>query len=229
MTSDTKTALTSAPTVDPDAEYFQSIEEHFVSRRGDPLFLSNADWLLIRAWRQAGLPLRVVIRGINDALDAHAHSWSRARKVGSLRYCAAEVETAAERWRRALAGGHDETQLGATLESLADALTQAPSLGPGAAAVAAELAHELRRQSDTAEAGESLEAWLRAGEARLLAAIDADASDEERRAIEAEVDRDLAVYRDRLPERVLAQVREESLARRRLESHGLTRMSLWSL
>jgi hypothetical protein len=55
VTSEAKAAVTSAPTGDPDAEYFQSIEEHFVSRRGDPLFLSNADWLLIRDWRQAGL------------------------------------------------------------------------------------------------------------------------------------------------------------------------------
>jgi hypothetical protein len=96
----------SAPAVavpDPEAAYYQSVEEFFVSRRGDPLFLSNADWLLIRKWRQAGTPLRIVLRGIADALDAHAHSFSRDRKVGSLAYCAAEVEVARERWQRALA------------------------------------------------------------------------------------------------------------------------------
>ncbi len=59
-----------------------------MSRRGDPLFLSNADWNLVRKWRLAGLPLRVVLRGIRDALDAHAYGWSRDRKVGSLAYCA---------------------------------------------------------------------------------------------------------------------------------------------
>ena len=77
---------------DPEAEYFQTVEEFFVSRRGDPLFLSNADWLLVRRWRRAGLPLRVVLRGIADALDGHAHSFSRETKVGSLQYCAAEVK-----------------------------------------------------------------------------------------------------------------------------------------
>ena len=56
---------------DPEAAYYQSVEEFFVSRRGDPLFLSNSDWLLVRKWRVAGLPLRVVLRGIADALDAH--------------------------------------------------------------------------------------------------------------------------------------------------------------
>jgi hypothetical protein len=214
---------------DPEAEYYQSIEEHFVSRRGDPLFLSNADWFLIRDWRQAGLPLRVVLRGISDALDAHEHSWSRTRKVGSLRYCAAEVEAAADRWRRALAGGHDETQLGVALEALASALTNASGLGPQAQCVALDVARELRLEATMAEAGEALETRLRLSEARLVAAIDADATEDERRAIEAEVERDLAAYRDRLPPRVLEQVRDESMVRRKLEQFGLARMSLWSL
>ena len=47
--------------------------------------------IALRRWRGEGLPLRIVLRGIADALDAHAHSFSRERKVGSLRYCEAEV------------------------------------------------------------------------------------------------------------------------------------------
>jgi hypothetical protein len=108
---------------DPEAEYFQAIEEYFVGRRGDPLFLSNADWHLARKWRAAGVPLRIVLRGIRDALDGHALSWGRARKVGSLAYCAAQVDAARERWHRALgspdAGGID---VAGTLERFADAL-----------------------------------------------------------------------------------------------------------
>jgi len=63
----------------------------------------------------------------------------------------------------------------------------------------------------------------------LLHAIAADAPVADGRALEDEVDRDLAAYRERLPPKVLAQVREESIARRRLEAHGLMRMSLWAL
>ena len=37
-----------------------------MSRRGDPLMLSNADWTLIHKWRLAGMPLRIVLRGIAD-------------------------------------------------------------------------------------------------------------------------------------------------------------------
>lgn len=214
---------------DPDAEYFQAIEEHFVSRRGDPLFLSNADWVMIRGWREAGFPLRVVLRGISDAMDSHDVSWSRQRKVGSLRYCAPEVEAAAARWRKALAGGHEETQLGGVLLRLAAALAASESLGPRARAVANRLVPELHDRAQTDAPGDSLEAWLRACESELLAAIAEDAPVDENRTLEEEVDRDLAAYRERLPPKVLAQVRDESLARRRLEAHGLVRMSLWAL
>ena len=119
--------------------YYQTIEEFFVSRRGDPLFLSNADWLLIRRWRKAGMPLRVVLRGIADALDGHAHSWGRHRKVGSLAYCAAEVDVARERWQRALALG-EEPGAGpaAALAAFADALD-------GRAAWTADAARRTRR------------------------------------------------------------------------------------
>jgi hypothetical protein len=214
---------------DPDAEYFQSIEEFFVSRRGDPLFLSNADWVLIRHWREAGLPLRVVQRGISDAMDSHDHSWSRHRKVGSLRYCSAEVDVAADRWRRALAGGHDEPALSGALAGIAHALRASTTLGPRARPVAEGLAAELAARAGSDPAPESLEAWLREAESRLLAAIDEDMPVADRRALGDEVERDLAPYGDRLPAKVLAQVRTESHARRRLEQHGIPRLSLWSL
>jgi hypothetical protein len=217
------------PVRDPDAEYFQAIEEFFVSRRGDPLFLSNADWVLIRSWREAGLPLRVVLRGITDAMDSHDASWSRLRKVGSLRYCGPEVDMAAARWRKAMAGGHEEPQLAAVLLRLSAALLASTSLGAQARVVADGLARELEERAQTDTPGEALEAWLRTSEAELLSAIAADAPAEEGALLEEEVDRDLAAYRDRLPPKVLAQVREESLARRRLEAHGLARMSLWAL
>jgi len=205
------------------------VEEFFVSRRGDPLMLSNADWHLIRKWRTAGLPLRVVLRGITDALDSHAHSWSRDRKVGSLAYCAAEVDVAADRWRRALALGEEEgVSAESALRGFADALDGAQGLGPRSAPVARDLAVEIRAR---AEAGvlRDLETWLVEREASLRMALEDDMGRAAVDAIAEAVDRDLAPYRDRMPARVLEQVRMESLSRRVLEAHGLPRLSLFHL
>ena len=49
----------------------------------------------------------------------------------------------------------------------------------------------------------------------------------ERAALEGEIERDLEPYRGRMPEVVLAQVREESLARRLLERWSLPRLTLY--
>ena len=148
------------PPADPEAAYFQAVEEYFVSRRGDPLFLSSAEWHLVRRWRKAGLPLRVVLRGIRDALEAHAHGWERDRPVRSLTYCAHEVEAARERWERALALGRDEGREACeALRGFAEDLDRAAGLGPRAREVAASIAGELRRRAEHAP-GEDVSRWL---------------------------------------------------------------------
>lgn len=214
---------------DPEAAYYQAVEEYFVSRRGDPLFLSNADWNLVRRWRLAGLPLRVVLRGIRDGLDAHAHGWRRDRKVGSLSYCAAEVDAARERWERALALGREEgVDVPGALRGFASDLERAGGLGPRARAVALDIAREMRARADAGRLGE-VSGWLAEREALLLAAIGADQGPADRVALEAEVDGELEKWRARMPPRVLQQLRGEKIARRRLEAHGLPRLSLFHL
>ncbi len=221
--------MTAPAPADPEAAYYQAVEEYFVSRRGDPLFLSNAEWNIVRRWRLAGLPLRVVLRGIRDALDAHAHGWSRERKVRSLSYCAGEVDAARERWERALAIGRDEGEGAAgAMRGFAAALEGALGLGPRARPVAQRVAGEIRER---AEAGrlEDVSAWLLEREARLVEAIGADDGEERCVALEAEVDAGLERWRDRMPARVVEQLRREQVARRRLEAHGLPRLSLFHL
>jgi hypothetical protein len=213
---------------DPEAAYYQAVEDFFVARRGDPLFLSNADWVLIRKWRTAGLPLRIVLRGIGDALDSHAVSWGRRRKVGSLAYCAAEVDAARDRWQRALDLG-EETGPDDTLAGFADALQRTPASGPLSARRARELADELRGWAQEPAGVRQLEPRLQAAEASLLAALREEMDPEALAALEARVDEELAPYEGRMPARVLGQVRRESLTRRILEAHGLPRLSLFEL
>jgi hypothetical protein len=214
---------------DPEADYYQTVEEYFVSRRGDPLFLSNAEWGLVRRFRLEGFPLRIVLRGIRDAFDAHAHGWSRERKVRSLAYCRTAVEAAGERWRRALATFGDEAQDAArALRGFASDLQRAHSLGPRGGEQAARIARELLER---VEAGplEEITAWLAEREERLINAIADDLGPERLRALEAEIALGLERWRARMPARVVETLRRESLARRLLESHGLPRLSLFHL
>src|ERR1700678_501241 len=77
--------------------YFTEIEDHFQRRRGSILFLSTLDWAIIDTWREAGIPLEAVLRGIDTAFDRYeARKRSTSRRVNGLAWCAQEVMTAAE-------------------------------------------------------------------------------------------------------------------------------------
>ncbi|HKQ75476.1 MAG TPA: hypothetical protein VJ810_17385 [Blastocatellia bacterium] len=72
--------------------YFTEIEEEFVKRRGSHLLVSPLDWTLIETWKQRGIPLHIVLRGINSSFDGYDQRLSRGRKVNSLFFCQQEVE-----------------------------------------------------------------------------------------------------------------------------------------
>src|SRR6201997_2428213 len=88
--------------------YFSEIEERFQRRRGSLLMLSTLDWALIDTWREAGVPLEAVLRGIDEAFDKHdakrARPGARTRKVNGLAWCAQAVMQATEEMQEAATG-----------------------------------------------------------------------------------------------------------------------------
>ena len=72
--------------------YFTEIEEHFQRARGTSLFLlSPLDWSLIETWKNAGIPLEAVLRGIDEAFEKWRSRKSKVRMINSLAYCAQAV------------------------------------------------------------------------------------------------------------------------------------------
>ena len=92
--------------------YFTEIEEHFQRRRGTLLMLSTLDWALIETWREAGVPLEAVLRGIDAAFDKYdaRKSHARVRRVNGLGYCTQEVMAAVESMKEASTGSSATVQ-----------------------------------------------------------------------------------------------------------------------
>src|ERR1700756_472059 len=86
--------------------YFTEIEERFQQRRGSLLLLSTLDWALIETWREAGVPLEAVLRGIDTAFDKYDARKTRARmrRINGLAYCVQEVMAAVEDIKEASVG-----------------------------------------------------------------------------------------------------------------------------
>lgn len=84
--------------------YFTEVEEEFVRRRGKPLLISPIDWALVESWKDAGIPLHIVLRAINEAFDAWEARAQKYRKVNSIFYCQQQVESSFAEYRLAQVG-----------------------------------------------------------------------------------------------------------------------------
>ena len=142
--------------------YFTEIEEHFQLRWGGILRLSTLDWVLIETWKDAGIPLEAVLRGIDVTFEHSKKRPSKTRKINSLGRCSQEVLAAAEDMKEAAVGaagesppaksgagqGFEPEAIAAFLHRNADVLEAAKlpqSAGISVHAVAAESAATLRK------------------------------------------------------------------------------------
>jgi hypothetical protein len=78
--------------------YFSDIEETFIRRRGRNLLLSPLDWALIETWQERGVPLHIILRGIENVFDAYDKNPNKRRTIKSLTYCKEEIEAQYAEW-----------------------------------------------------------------------------------------------------------------------------------
>jgi len=86
--------------------YFTEVEEYFVRRRGKNLLVSPLDWCLIELWRDSGIPLHVVIRGIDRSFGMAQKGLKRSPR--SLFYCHSAILDAFEEYKQAMVGASEE-------------------------------------------------------------------------------------------------------------------------
>lgn len=97
--------------------YFTEIEDTFVRRRGKHLLLGTMDWALMATWKEMGVPLHVVLNGIEHAFDSY-EAKPRKRSVKTLMYCQEEVEAQYAEWLEAQLGAQGREETGAPTERL---------------------------------------------------------------------------------------------------------------
>lgn len=226
--------------------YFTEIEERFSRRRGSLLLLSTLDWALIESWREAGVPLEAVLRGIDAAFDKYESRTMRAkgrlRKVNGLAWCSQAVMSAAEEMVEAATGaapqreqathasGFENERVAAYLTRNADAVMTACELsGDEALAATAARLRELAAgmlQPD-AMSLEELDRVLTVLEERMVDALRSSASESQLVELRRQADSELAPFRSRMNAVQLRQVQQQFMTRRLLQLHLLPRLSLF--
>jgi hypothetical protein len=226
--------------------YFTEIEDRFQRRRGSILLLSTLDWALIETWREAGIPLEAVLRGIDAAFDKYEarQKKGRMRRINGLAWCAQAVMEAAEELREAAAGtaspttepresGFEHQRVAAHLEAAAaalDAATVAPEACAATAIRLRELAAELHaagRENAATQNLESLERTLTVLEEKLFGALRTAAPEDLLVKLDEHADRELAPYRSRMGAVQLRQVKHQFVQKQLLVHYNLPRLSLF--
>jgi flagellar motility protein MotE (MotC chaperone) len=212
--------------------YFTEIEEHFRRARGTGLFLlSPLDWALIEAWKNSGVPLEAVLRGIDAAFEKWRKRPPRARaqQVNSLAYCAQAV--AAQAQSMADGGAIQPKQVPAPfpVDDLRAYLERnAASLRAAGHPDLADSLESLNTEEHLQDL-ERLEQRLSALEEKMIARVRASAGDLELFEARQALDRELKPYRGKMTAGQLAMLERQFLDRRLLESAGLPRLSLFYL
>src|SRR5215475_4406833 len=217
--------------------YFTEIEERFQQRRGSLLMLSTLDWALIETWREAGVPLETVLRGIDNAFDKYdmriRRNTGRMRKVNGLAWCAQSVMEATEQAMEATVGGNTVVSSEATsgfepdrvakfLEENARAL-QSAKLSSPADTVVTEVVQRLQSiasslKSDQASSLEELDRTLTVLEEKVFAALMTSTPEEQLTSLREQAAHELAPYRGKMQAVQIKQVQQQFLQKKLLET-----------
>ena len=222
--------------------YFSEIENRYLMRRGGGLLLSTLDWVLIETWKDAGIPLEAVLRGIDVTFDHYERRPRKTRKINGLAWCVQEVLTAAEEMKEA-AVGSDRTQ-----PTTASGLSSS-DLGEYFSRNAAELknsqgssqvkavAQECARVLEELAAGfasgqspgrlEDLERRMSVLEEKLIAVLMVATPEQQLVSLRTEADREVAPYRSKMPAAQIDQLLKQFVHKRLLEQAKMPRLSLF--
>jgi hypothetical protein len=224
--------------------YYTEIEEYFWRKRGAHLLVSTLDWAVIESWQKAGVPLAVVLKGIDRAFEKY-DAKRRGRPIKSLLYCVDAVADVAEEAKEAAAGRGPESgaparpvaftgdEIASYLRANAAAVRAAAersAAGASFADIAAAL-EALADQPATSQTSnlEDLERHLTVFEEKLLAALTQAARADELLALRREAERALAPYRRKMKAPQLAMIEKQFLEKRLFERSGVPRLSLFYL
>lgn len=229
--------------------YFGEIEEHFLRRRGSILICSPLDWALMEVWKEAGIPLEAVLRGIDAAFDKYDRRAKKTRKVNSLAYCQQEVLAAVEEIKEAAIGSRRDpsatsipnADVARYFERNAQQLETCKHPSESVLAIATEYAQTLRtlaaglvpgegaKPHETPADLEELERRMTIMEEKLFAALWSHASDDELLEARTQAERELAPYRGKMSGAQIDQLLRQYGNKQLLERHNLPRLSLFYL
>lgn len=218
--------------------YFSEVEEHFIRRRGKHLLVSPLDWTLIEMWKEHGIPLHVVLRGIDRSFESAREG--RKKEPRTLFYCNPAVMEAFDEYKEATIGGRSEEsateeisdfdfgQVERFLAELADAVRSLSDESlDGVVGRIDALSKEI--SSSTSPKMEQLDRDITQIGADLVERLCRELDAELLKGLESDVQGELKIYKKRLDPEMYKKLERRHLERKVREHFGLPEFSILQL
>ena len=227
------------------AEYCRAVETYLCQKnRGHLIRLVGPAFELVRGWAEQGLPLKIVMRGIDERVTRHeAKSKNSRRYPLHIEFCENDVLRAFDDWRRAVGptidvDRRDDSRTTAkslpkhltTVMSRLTACLMNPEPWPGLHVVLNRVVRaldELREQAKTARGSvrSDLLKSLQNLDGAMMRDIRVVADEPTIKAVEAEVATELGVFRERMSQSAYEEATKLAVEQRLRVQLGLPRLS----
>ena len=206
--------------------YFTEIEQFYQSRRESFTLLSTLDWVLIENWKEQGIPLDLILKGIDRA-------FSRARRqINSLAYCVKAVDEVIEEQKDTRVDRPELPQISSeeTTRYVGDLAEKVSALRAGFPEFSTKISAvaDSVRGVDPAKFRES-EQILTALEDRLISILRVAVAENVLVEIRRDVDADLGPFRSTMTAEQLSMLEQQLSKRKLLERYNVPRLSLFYL
>jgi len=81
-------------------EYKDRVREYFSHKKGDGLILSPTNWIVVGKWEKMGIPLHVVIQGIDKTFENLRSGGLQQKRINYLGYCEPEILNSWKEYRK---------------------------------------------------------------------------------------------------------------------------------
>jgi hypothetical protein len=206
--------------------YFTEIERYYQSRRETFTLLSTLDWVLIENWKDQGIPLEIVLKGIDRAFS------KARRRINSLAYCSSAVAAVIQEQKDL----HTESpappefkpeEVQAYLDQLSERVRGLEKPFPEFARRIASIADAIREQDvRDLRAGEN---GLTALEEKLTSLIKVAADESAMIEVQNDVQSGLSPVRSKMTVEQLTMLEQQLWKRKLMERYGIPRLSLFYL
>jgi hypothetical protein len=208
--------------------YFTEIEEYFQTKREVFTRLSTLDWVLVENWKDQGIPLDCVFKGIDRAFSRP----DAKRKIGSLAYCVKAVAAVCDeqkdfRIEQPVVPDVGSDEISRFVEKSANAVAGLSLTFPEFAGRFASIAKTIQELNITSL--REVEQTLNAMEEKLVELLKIGCNETLLIDLKRSLDSELQPLRSKMTTEQLAMVEQQMWRRKLMEHFNVPRLSLFYL